>query len=180
VWSGAAVAALVRWGWERQWNWLAIHLVVVAAGVGILWPTLSPAAGLNTPPDLPPALDTGVQLIRPNDYHTTAIAYVRQDRNAEAIALLRDAVRAYPWYDVVVTRLASLYMQSGRPDQGATLLDNFARTMGARPDIVLQLAQAEILAGQEEKARAHLESILQVDPTNADARDLLATLKKRP
>jgi len=180
VWSGAAVAALVRWGWERQWNWLAIHLVLVAAGVGILWPTLSPAARLNTPPDLPPALDTGVQLIRPNDYNTTAIAYVRQDRNAEAIALLRDAVRAYPWYDVVVTRLASLYMQSGRPDQGATLLDNFARTMGARPDIVLQLAQAEILAGQEEKARAHLESILQVDPTNADARALLATLKKRP
>lgn len=178
VWSGVAVAAAAADLRDREWNRAAIQAVIVAAGVGILWPTLSPAVKYNTPGGVPDAMRTGAQLIRPNDYSSNANAYIALNRKAEAKALLHDAVNAHPWYDAVVSRLASLYVEEGNPAVAVPLLENFTRAVGGSFTIRLQLAQAQMRTGKLDAARGNIESVLRVEPNNAQAQAMLAQLTR--
>jgi tetratricopeptide (TPR) repeat protein len=93
-----------------------------------------------------------------------------------AIALYRQALDQHPSFAEAHAALGEIFLQT---DKVAAAADSFAKAVKARPDyLVARLNLALLLArmGQRADAMQQLQAVLQLDPTNAIAGDLLRQL----
>jgi len=93
-----------------------------------------------------------------------------------AIVLYRQALDQHPSFAEAHAALGEIFLQT---DKVAAAADSFAKAVKARPDyLVARLNLALLLArmGQRADAMQQLQAVLQLDPTNAIASDLLRQL----
>lgn len=175
IWGGAGLVEAVSLVWRGRWNGFALRATFVAVGVFALWPAWSPAARMNTPSNM-----TGVRLIRPNDYHTLALAYLKRGRLEPARELLEEGARVYPWFRGVVSRLAHLYVEDGKPAKALPAVEAYLRYFPNDVEVLLQQADALIRLGENSRAEEALQRLLKSDPQNEHAKALLSHLRKTP
>ena len=93
------------------------------------------------------------------------IRLVRSGKSDQVVALLENAVEQRPGEAGLVDRLARVYVQQGRKQEARKLLD--------------QLGEAQLAAGQTEKAMKTLQRLLDLNPPNAAGyRQLLEQLRQ--
>jgi Flp pilus assembly protein TadD/TolB-like protein len=99
----------------------------------------------------------------------------RAERDAEAIAELRRAIYLSPYEREAHLLLGRLYLRAG---QIADAIDELKISIWSddQTDARVTLAQAYIQSKNVDGARSELQTILTREPSNADARRLLATL----
>lgn len=175
MWGGVGLVEGLSLAWNRRWNGFALRAVFVAFGVFALWPAWSPAARMNTPANM-----TGVRLIRPNDYHTLALAYLKRGRREPARELLEEGARVYPWFRGVVSRLAHLYVEDGKPARALPAVEAYLRYFPNDTEVLLQQADALIRLGEKSRAEEALNRLLKTDTNNEHAKALLSHLRKTP
>jgi adenylate cyclase len=130
------------------------------------------------------AIENGEKAVRlnPNDPHmlvSLAMIMHYNGRFDESIALVKNAMRLCPYYPAIYLRtLFVSYFLAGRDKEAlaaSELLLARAYKGEFNPLVAhTSLAEAYIALGQEDKARAHAEEVLKIDPNYS-----LADLRKR-
>jgi len=104
---------------------------------------------------------------------------VRKSRFAEAIPVLREAVRIYPLYDPAWIDLGIAQMQSRREKEGEASLKEALRLNPDAPEAHLALGALYLGTGRLEESQRHLERAVALAPRFAESRFNLGTLYLR-
>lgn len=92
--------------------------------------------------------------------------YVKQGRTADAIVVARMTAQAFPWEPMPNVAAAKLLLQAGRYRQAARYFERGLTTGPEDPATLGLLARTRLLLGEREKARAVLERLREIDPSN--------------
>jgi Flp pilus assembly protein TadD len=127
-------------------------------------------------------IEAAIAAAEQRDQHDEAIFHVESarrlfqaERDAEAIAELRRAIYLSPYEREAHLLLGRLYLRAG---QVADAIDELKISIWSddQSDARVALAEAYIQAKNVDAARSELRTILTREPSNADARRLIATL----
>jgi tetratricopeptide (TPR) repeat protein len=173
VWAGPAVTVLCRQAWNTRWMGAGARALVLAAGVAVLWPAWSPAVSYNNPPKAP-----GYRLIGPNHYNRLAIAHLNVKNRDQARELLEEGVALYPFVDMLVLPLATVYVEEKKPEKAAAILETYVHlTKGSDKKGILALANALAICGQRQRAVGLVQDVLRKDPNDPDAQKILLMIQ---
>jgi predicted Zn-dependent protease len=155
---------------------LAAAALLLAAGVAA--PALArPAAAPPAPaPQQAPAPQTAAapqsQPAAPASVFDQAIAQVSQGDLAGAVARL-EPLRGQQGADPrALALLGTLYVETGRPQDGLAVLAPLADQEGANPAVLFNAARAAQAAGQDDKAEQYLTRSVAADPVSPAGRAL--------
>lgn len=102
---------------------------------------------------------------RPQFYFIAAEAYLKTDRNEQAVSALRRAYDLAPDYPDAVANLGTVLILNGRESEAEDLME---RQFGTRIPAEPRYAQAYAQRGNFKKSAAIWEMIIKADPANAE------------
>ncbi len=124
-----------------------------------------------------------------------ALCHQRQGDQSAALKELEEVHRASPGYEQTRVILGNLYLQSGRTEEGRRLLHEskelqqraqrrarlglLVATKSKSPDAHFQLARLYHQDREPHRALVELHKTLELDPTHAEARNLLHSLESQ-
>ena len=111
--------------------------------------------------------------------HALALLRVRQNRVAEAVDLLRRAVRARPDSPRLAYVYAVALHDTGRAGDAITALEGAHRQRPADRDVLVALATYLGERGDVKRALQYAEKLAALDPADPTARTLVESLRQR-
>lgn len=109
-------------------------------------------------------------------YAHLGVAYLRQDRPADAVAPLETAVKICPELAAAHTSLGVAYRMTGQPERAVQAHEAALRIDPDQAGVHANLGIALIDLGRYADAERHLRQALALDPHNTSARDALARI----
>ena len=110
-------------------------------------------------------------------YAHLGVAYLRQNKPADAIAPFEEAVRIRPRLRQAHTNLGVAYRLTGQPERAVIAHEAALRIDPNKAGVHANLAIALIDLGRYAEAEQHLRTALEIDPKLESARAALATLE---
>jgi tetratricopeptide (TPR) repeat protein len=106
-------------------------------------------------------------------HHNLGLAYAKLGQPEKALGYLRESVRLAPSDSGYLTTLVRTLAENGQSEEAITLCESYLKEHPS-VDFFTFLGVLQARRGQLEKARAAFLAALQLDPTNAEARQNLA------
>jgi len=107
----------------------------------------------------------------------TEIRPLRSERLSEAVASYERVLRLAPAHAEATYKLGELYLAVGEPGQAERVARTRLETTGEDPAASVLLARAQVARSEYESAMRQLETVIQLDPTQVQAYDLLGQLQ---
>ena len=119
-----------------------------------------------------------------------ALIYMDRDEYDAAEKYLKEALEFYPNYPIALYDLGLLYLiraknegENGEPNRALLIKagKTLKRAVRADPNFIrahLMLGEAYYLYGKPEKAKEHLEKVIELDPRSPEAQDAVKLLSK--
>ena len=98
----------------------------------------------------------------------TAQGLLQQNRNQEALTLLRDLAARHPASERALTWLALAYQATDQGDKAVATYAQLIKLAPGRPENYLKLTALLVTQGRDEEARRQLERALQLAPPTPD------------
>ncbi len=109
-----------------------------------------------------------------------ATAAARQGRFAEAEKMFRDLLADEPKYAEAWINLGNTYQALNRPDDAAAAYESAVAVRPRSANAWFNLAVLEARRGRSSRAIECFSEVLRIDPSRADARDAVTSLRNNP